>query len=49
MEIDELISGIIVKEIVPEIGKTLFETLAKPAEILNPFSSQSFFFLILRC
>jgi hypothetical protein len=38
MEIDELISGIIIKK----IDKILSETPVKPAEILNPFSSRFF-------
>jgi hypothetical protein len=41
MEIDELISGIIIRE----IGKILSEIPVKPAEILNLFSSRFFFFL----
>jgi hypothetical protein len=40
MEIDELISGIVIKK----IDKILSETLVKPAEILNLFSSRSFSF-----
>jgi hypothetical protein len=43
MEIDELISGIIIKK----IGKILSETPVKSAEILNPFSLRSFSFFNL--
>jgi hypothetical protein len=41
MEIDELISGIIIKK----ISEILSEIPLKPAKILNPFSPQSFSFL----
>jgi hypothetical protein len=41
MEIDELILGIIVEE----VGKILSEAPLEPAEVLNPFSPRSSFFL----
>jgi hypothetical protein len=35
------------KKIIPKINKILSKTLVKLAEILNPFSSQFFFFFNL--
>jgi hypothetical protein len=43
MEIDELISGVIIEK----MGKILSEALIELAEILNPFSSRFFSFFNL--